>query len=462
MGPGGDRADITARLAERCATFSYDSVPSYTRGWTKLILLDTFGVMLSVSRPIFPGVGKLTEFVRGEREGGPCSVVGTELRTSPVNAALMNGWLGYALDTESHHGPAVVHAAAVAVPAAMAVAQERGSSGSDFLAAVVLGIDVHVRAALTIGPNDLYARGFHPTSVAGAFGAAAAAGLLLGLDVRRMGNAFGLAASQACGLLAWASDHSEESRPFNPGLAARNGVTAASLAALDFGAPQDVLDRDAKYNVYRAWSLDGRGSPERLLDGFGERFAIDELNTKKHASCSFTHPAADGLLAIMAEEEVAAGDIARIVVRYPRSGAHMIDNNELRSHRIQYVLPVAAVRSRVEFEDIAFDRSSEPEIERLAGLVDFVHDDELDPLYPEQYTTVIEVVTGDGSTHARRVDWARGCPENPMTREEIEAKYRRLAGQRVDAERVEQIARLVDELDRAERLDDLAEALAVS
>ena len=373
----------------------------------------------------------------------------------------MNGWLGYALDNESHHGPAIVHAAAVVVPAALAIAQERGSSGAAFLTSVILGIDITARAALAIGPNDLYSRGFHPTSVGGAFGAAAAAGLLLGLDQHKMENAFGLAANQACGLLAWASDHSEESRPFNPGLASRNGVTAAKLAALEFGGPQGVFDPDSKYNVFRAWSLDGKGQPERLLEGFGERFAIDELIIKKHASCSFTHPAADGLLSIMEEDGVTAGEIERMVVRYPRSGAHMIDNNELRSHRIQYILPLAAVRGRVEFEDVIFDRSGEEGVQRLSRLVDFVHDDELDKLYPERYTTIIEVSTRDGSTHTRRVDWARGCPENPMSREEVLQKYRHVAAQRVDSERVGRIEQLVNQLDQADNIEGLAQALAV-
>lgn len=457
-----DGPSLTSTLAARCAAFSYESIPQPTRDWAKLILLDTLGLMLSASRPVFPGVAKLSQFVSEEREDGPCLVVGTGLRTGAASAALMNGWLGYALDNESHHGPAVVHAAAVVVPAALAIAQERGSSGAEFLAAVVLGIDVHVRAALAIGPNDLYARGHHPTSVAGAFGAAAAAGLLLRLDADRMENAFGLAANQACGLLAWASDHSEESRPFNPALAARNGVTAGKLAALGFGGPRGIFDRSAKYNVYRAWSLDGKGEPERLQEGFGERFGSDELIIKKHASCSFTHPAVDGLLSIMQEEGVAPGDIARMAARYPRSGAHMIDNNELRSHRIQYVLPLAAVRGRVEFEDVIFDRSSESEIRRLAEVVEFVHDDELDPLYPERYTTVLTVETRDGRSLTRRVDWARGCPENPMSREEVLEKYRHVAGQRVDGERVERIAQLVFELDRADGVGSLAGSLAVS
>src|SRR6185312_11847057 len=123
------------------------------------------------------------------------------------------------------------------LPAALAEAQQRGSSGERLLTAVALGIEVACRVSLAIGPNDLYNRGFHPTSIAGSFGAAAAVAALKQLDGPIFARAFGLASTMTGGLLAWASDESEESRPFNPGSAARNGLTAGRLAALGFGAP---------------------------------------------------------------------------------------------------------------------------------------------------------------------------------------------------------------------------------
>lgn len=454
---------LTARLADACLGMTYDSLPAATRRRTKLILLDTLGAMFSASRPLFGGTQRLSEFVRAERDDGPCGVVGTNIHTSPTNAALMNGYLGYALDSESHHGAAILHAAALVVPAVLATAQQESrEEGSDFLAAITLGIDVACRVSLAIGPNDLYARGFHPTAVAGAFGAAAASGALLRLNRQQIENSMGLAATMAGGLLAWASDQSEESRPFNPGLAARNGVTAARLAALGFGAPQGIFDADSKYNVFRAWSLDGIGSPDRLLEGFGEKFSIEELIIKRHASCSFLHPAVDGLLSILQDRGLSQEDIASIIMRFPSSGAPIIDNNPLRSHRAQYILPLAAIRGRVQFEDVIFDRSSEESVRRLTEITSIVHDDELDRGYPDRYTTVIEVVTRAGEKHSRRVEWARGCPENPMTDDEIVAKYRYLAGQRVDDGRAQRILALVDGLEQPGELSQLFEALLVS
>ena len=453
-----EQDSLTARFATLCAEFSHDSLPAATRQRSKLILLDTLGAMLSASRSSFHGTTTLASFVERECADGPCRVIGTSLRTSPTNAALMNGYLGYALDVESHHGPAVAHAAAAVLPAVLAVGEQTHASGRELLEALILGIEVDCRVSLAIGPNDLYARGFHPTSVAGSFGAAAAAGHLLHLDTAGVAGAFGLAVSQAGGLLAWADDHTEESRPFNPALAARNGVTASQLAKLGFGAPPTIFDATSKYHVFRAWALDGLGRPDALVQGFGDTFAIDELIIKRHACCAFLHPGLDGLLAIMDDEGLTHEEIIGITMRYPRSGAPIIDHNELRSHRAQYILPLACVRGEVLFEDVIADRSSEPDVRRLTAVTTLIHDDELDRTYPEKYATIIEIATRDGRVHRRRVDYALGSPQNPMSDADIIAKFQRLAGQRFSAERIAQIEQVVLTLDERGTIDELMRA----
>jgi 2-methylcitrate dehydratase PrpD len=455
-----DRQALTSRFAAACAAWEAHTLPDAVRERTRLVILDTLGAMLSASRPVFPGTRRLEQFVRAQAPG-PCPVVGTALGATLTDAALMNGYLAYALDVETHHGPAIVHAAAAVLPAAVGAAATHPTDGAAFVAAVALGVEVACRVALAIGPNDLYARGLHPTAIAGTFGAAAAAGRLLGLDADGIERALGLAATAAGGLLAWATDATEESRPLNPGLAARNGVTAARLAATGFGAPRGVLDPGGKYTVFGAWSLDGAGRPERLLDGFGDDFAVMDLIFKRHACCAFLHPAVDALLEIRAGAGLTADDLAAIEIRFPRSGAPMIDGNPLRSHRAQYILPLAAARGVVDFADVIVDRSDEPAIHRLAAATTFVHDDALDPLYPARYVTRLALTDRDGRTHERRVDWARGTPQNPMRDDEILAKFHRLAEDRVDPQVAGSIADLVLSLDRQPDLGRLFALLRV-
>jgi 2-methylcitrate dehydratase PrpD len=167
------------------------------------------------------------------------------------------------------------------------------------------------------------------------------------------------------------------------------------------------------------------------------------------------------LLDILSETDLAPNAIDAITIRFPRTGAPIINANPLRSHRAQYILPVATARRQVDFADVISDKSAEPAIAALSDRVTFIEDDELDPLYPERYTTVLQVTTRDGASHERRVDFARGTPENPMRDDEIVAKFQQLAAGRVGDERAGRIASLVGELERQERLDQLFDLLTV-
>jgi 2-methylcitrate dehydratase PrpD len=438
-------ASVSRELAERIAAFRFRDLPPEVVGPARLYLLDTLGAMLQAASPRYPGSRRIMEFVR--RLGGTpeSSLVGQGARTSCVSAALANGTLAYYCDNEPLHVGTILHAPAVIVPTALAVAEKVGSSGRQFLGATVLGIEVTCRVSQALDPLALYARGFHPTAVCGAFGAAAAAGHLLGLRADRQAIALGLAMQQASGLLAWADDPSEESRPFNPGLAARNGTTAAVLAQLGFGGPPRPFD--GTYDAFTAFS--GARHPEALVADWGRRFYLPEFAYKLHASCAFTHPGLDALLGLAADEKLHAGAVERITLRFPKSGAHMIDNHPLKSHSAQYVLPVGLVFGGVTIDDILLDRVRHPEVARLRAATEVIHDPGLDAEYPARYASVVEVRTRDGRTLSRRVDAARGTVENPIGADAVRAKFRRLAAGVVDAARAEAIRHATEAIDRA-------------
>jgi len=330
------------------------------------------------------------------------------------------------------------------VPTALAVAEKEGAGGKRFLEAMLLGIEVTCRVSYALNPVALYNRGFHPSAVCGAFGAAAAAGHLFRLGAPRFGIALGLAMQQASGLLAWASDHTENSRPFNPGLAARNGTTAAYLASLGFGGPPNPFE--GKYDAFTAFS--GERHPEALLADWGTHYYLPEFAYKLYSSCSFTHPGLDALLGIAREHRLTSADVRTIVLRFPKSGAHMIDDNELKSHCAQYILPVGLVFGGVTIDDILEDRLRHPEVARLRAATRMVADPELDAAYPERYTSIVEVGTTDDRTLSHRVEYAKGTMQNPLTPEEIHAKYLKLATTVTTVGRAEQIAETVRRIDR--------------
>jgi 2-methylcitrate dehydratase PrpD len=448
----------TQSFARYASEFTWDKLPADVQQQARAIVLDTLGAILAASSPRYQAGTILGGFV--ERSGGTpeSSLIGRGVKSSIVNAALFNGTLGYYCDVEAHHPGAIMHAAAIVVPTSLAVCEARGLSGKALLAAVVLGVDAACRVSYAIDPNALYQRGFHPTAVCGAFGAAAAVGNLLGLDAARQADAFGLAASQASGLLAWSSDHTEQSRPFNPGIAARNGATAALLAEAGFGAPLNILDPAMKYNVFRAWSTEPR--PDELLDKLHERYFIQELAIKLYSCCAFLHPGLDGIMSLLEDGEVTADEIESIVLRFSHSGRSIIDNNELKSHCAQYILPIGLHNREIVIDDILQDRR-DPRVAALSERTQVIGDDDLERLYPDRYSSIVELTRRDGTAASRRVDWPKGYPQNPVTQTEIEQKFLRLAGTVVDGPDAERIVEMVAVLDRMASIDPLV-ALLVS
>ena len=449
---------LSVQFADRLATFRLKQVPKEVVAHAKLILLDTLGAMLAASDTKYSATRILVDFAK--RLGGrpESSLVGQGAKTSCVNAALVNGTLGYYCDIEPHHVGGILHAPAVMVPTSLAVAEKVGASGARFLEAMLLGIEVTCRVSYALNPTALYNRGFHPSAICGAFGAAAAAGHLFKLTPAKFGIALGLALQQASGLLAWASDPTENSRPFNPGLAARNGTTAAYLAHLGFGGPPTPFE--GKYDVFTAFS--GERHPEALLANWGKHFYLPEFAYKRYSSCSFTHPGLDALLDLARRHQLKPSDVHDIALRFPKSGAHMIDNNELKSHCAQYILPVGLVFGRVLIDDILRDRMRNPEVARLRQHTRLIADPELDGGWPETYASIVEVTTADGRHLSARVDHAKGTMENPLTPDEIHQKYLKLATTVTTAAQAEQIAEVVQRIDKAPALIQLAALLRAS
>lgn len=166
-----------------------------------------------------------------------------------------------------------------------------------------------------------------PSAVCGCFGATAAASFLLGLPAEAVVRALGLAGCQASGMMAWESDPTENARPFQMGMEARNGVTAALLAQSGFGGPMAIFDEG--HTIFRAFSRNP--APKRLVAELGRRFdGIMEMAIKPYPCVAFLHPGLDALLGIIRAKRLGAGDIRSITLHFPKDGIHCIDNNPLK------------------------------------------------------------------------------------------------------------------------------------
>jgi len=440
---------ITARFADTICNFTFDKIPEDVITQAKRILLDTLGVTLAATSTKYSAGRILTELVKIEGGNPECTLIGRDLKTSCIQACLINGTMGYYGDNESHHLGAILHPAAVSVPTSLAFAEREKKSGKDLLAALTLGIETSCKVSYAINPQALYRRGLHPTSITCGFGALASGAYLLGLNREQIINGLGLVGNQASGLLAWSSDQTENSRPFNTGIAARNGATAALLAGLGFGGPISIFD--GKYNMFKAFS-DGDERPEEL---FNQRWRIKELAIKLYSSCAFTHPGLDALLDLMDEYHLTSRDIERIDVRYPKSGAHMIDNNELKSHCAQYVFAVAAVRGQVVIDDILPECLNDSEVNRLSKKIRVVGDISLEKNYPDQHESIVELETKDGRNISKYTDWSKGSQQKPLPYDELKGKFFRVTSNINSKDRAEDILAWVETAERQKDVESL-------
>jgi 2-methylcitrate dehydratase PrpD len=448
----------TSRLAAFIAGFVPVDLPEPVRARAQDACLDGTGAMLAALHPAVTTsvrIGRFAERVGGE---GRASLIGRRRRSDPVSAALANGTLGYACDVEPFHPEAILHPIACILPAALAAAEHRGASGSALVAAVALGCEVAYRVSMAVGPVQQYDLGFHPSAVCGTFGATAAAAVLLGLGADATERALGLAACQASGLMAWETDPTENARPFQMGMAARNGVTAALLAADGFGGPRGVFDTG--HTVYKAFSRSCR--PELLVEGLGASWrGVTELAFKPYPCVAFLHPGLDAALAIRSREAIRAEDIAAIRFRFARSGLHCIDGNPLKSHCAQYVLAVALARGGLEIADLFIDRrEDDAAVSRLSKIIAVVADtDALEAIFPARYAAVVEIDLKDERRFAERQDIARGYPDAPMSSEELRGKFRRIVapaiGDAAAREALEAVSALWDSPDLARYAESL-------
>ena len=449
---------LTEALAGFIGTFPADALPDEVLAMTLLCVRDGAAALLAAANPDYSTGRLIADFASDHGGKAEATVVGHGFKTDCVNAALANGTMGYACDFEPHHPEGILHPIAVIGPTALAVGERVGASGKSFLTAVALGCEVEYRTSMALGPAQQYALGFHPSAVCGTFGATAAAGFLLGLDAEAMVRAFGLAGCQASGLMAWESDPTENARPFQMGMAARNGVTAALLAKAGFGGPVAIFDHG--HTIFHAFS---RGPhPDLLTADLGEKWnGVLELAIKPYSCVSFLHPGLDALIGLVRDEDLKPGDIESLAMRFPRSGVHCVDDNPLRSHCAQYILPVAVadreVRLGVFFDD---RRLTDPAIAELSERVTVIPDDgELEELFPYCYATIIEVTTRDGRTFTRRNDIARGYPESPLSEEDLVAKFTTLASSVAPPDRVDALLACIAGLPKARSLSAYAELL---
>lgn len=443
----------TRDLAAFASRLQYDVIPPAAIEHAKTCIIDNLGCVLYGST--LPWCQKLTAMIT-EEEGAPAATVwGTSMRTSASQAALANGTAGHAFELDDLHYTSLMHPGAVTVPAALAVAEKAGGvSGRELLAAIVAGYEVSTRIGQAMSQPHFF-RGFHPQGTIGPFASAAAAGRVLRLDTEQMVHAFGITGSQSAGLMA-AQEGSMVKR-MHSGRACQSGVYGALLARLGFTGIVNVLE--APFGGFCTTLGGEQVYHEKLTAGLGEVWEILKVGFKAHAGCASIHTSLDAAQALRSEHNLQPDDVERVVAHtttmtwvhcgweYQPTGVTAAQMN------LMYGVAAMLLEGQVFVEQYTEAKIRDPRILAFIKKVENVPDEDLDKAGPEgRHAAWMEIFTRDGRRLVKHVPRRKGSLENPMSRAEVIAKYRNLAGTVLPPQRMDQI---LDQVLHLEELEDV-------
>lgn len=450
----------THQLAAFVEQTNYHELPAAAIARAKHAIIDTLGTTLAGATDVAGDI--LTRYVISLGGTPQASILGKGVRTSPPQAALVNGTMAHAYDYDDVNWSMSGHPSVPLLPAILAVGEAQGVSGQAFLTAYILGFEVETKIGRGLNPAH-YERGWHATATLGVLGAAAAVAKLLHLSAAQIAMALGLAASMASGLR---QNFGTMTKPFHPGHAAMNGVMAATLAHLGFTADPGIVE--APFGFARLFTGSGSYHLARMTETLGAPYDIVEpgIVVKQYPCCAFTHRAIDGMLALVAKHRFAPAEVEAVecvlsqlasdVLIHPRPSTGLEGKFSL-----EYCLAAAMVDQQAGLEQFTDAMVQRPEAQALAQRVTR----HLHPLSAQQtgsngeeLPVIVTVKLRDGRKYTQQVDVPKGHPDKPLSEAELYAKFRTCAGLALPPAKVEQA---LDALVHLEAQDNITPCVAL-
>jgi 2-methylcitrate dehydratase PrpD len=411
---------LTEQVSEYVVGASADQLPGLVVERAKTHVLDTIGAIVSGSL-LKPG-RLIIDFVRAQSGEPEASVITTNLKTSAIHAALANGVMAHADETDDTHFPTVTHPGSVIVPTALAIAEKEGASGKDLIAAMVLGYDVMCRVSKVLDRKWMQDRCIHAGSICAGFGSAATAARLLHLPAKQVRYALAFAGTQASGLTTWRDDPEHIDKALcHSGIPARNGVSAALWAQGGMTATEDIFE--GPENIIFAFAE--KANPAALTRELGSRYEILDTGIKVFPAGQPMQATLTGYFSLIKEHGLKGReDIQKIVVRLPESQSRTINDRHMPDINCQYLLAVAMLDGKVDFQSSHdFERMHDPQVLELKKRVEIIADAELTKIHPAIRAAIVEISTTDGRRCNIRVDRVPGAPYNPLSVAEVEEKF---------------------------------------
>jgi 2-methylcitrate dehydratase PrpD len=443
-----DAVGATVALARFISDTTGDTIPRPVWHQAKRCLVDWLGVALLGST--HPGAAVLSRVSAGIAEGQG-TVLGQRQRLPYALAALVNGYQSHVMDYDDTYNPArtTVHGNSPVWPAAFAMAESRGASGAEVMAAFILGWETQVRIARAAGPYH-YDIGWHVTGTVGHFGAAAAAARLLGLDAERTVNALGTAGTQSAGLK---QVYGSMGKAFHPGKAAFDGFLSAILAEEGFTSNDAVLEGPVGF-----WNvLSKDADPSFATDGLGDTWELPNDGFKAYACGSLMHATIDSIIELRRRHQIAPDEVVSIEPRAPALLSWVMAKVNPRTgldgkFSSTHCAAVAMVDGAAGINQFTDERVVDPIVAAMRERVEFDYDESL----PKD-AAAVTIRLRDGRVLTHETPHNRGTPANPMSDDELSAKFVELASIQFGAARS---GELLDRLWRFDEIEDVRELIA--
>jgi 2-methylcitrate dehydratase PrpD len=393
------------------------------REMAEKLLIDVAGLCVAARRTDYVGAS-----LAGWEASGGCTAIGHSRTLDAAGAAFVNGTAAHGEDFDDSFEGGPVHAGAVVVPAVLAVAEREGLSGRDALLGIAVGVEVMCRASL-VAPKLIHKAGFHPTAVLGAMGAAASVATALRSSKNQFVNALGIAGSMAAGIIEYLAEGAWTKR-MHPGWAAQSGIRAADLARAGFVGPRAVFE--GAHGLYHGFARTTEGDWDKLVGGFGERWVANSLAFKLYACGTMTQPYVD-CARRLAEKGVRAEEVVEVVCEAAEGTLHRLwepladkqrpPNAYAAKFSQPYCIAAGFVLGHAGLEAFTEERVRDERLRSLAAKVRY----EIDPdnPYPDEFTGHVRARLKDGRTLEERQGHLRGGRNEPLSRADIEEKFRR-------------------------------------
>lgn len=454
----------TGKLATWLANFSLEGVPASVIERAKLLLLDGIGCAIVGAK--LPWSVIAVDAVTALEGTGRCNLIGWGKTIPAPAAALLNGTFIQGFELDDFHPYAPLHSAALLLPALLATADQQGGvSGQRFLQATIAGCEVGPRVGLALHGGQMLSRGWHSGSVFGTHASAAATGTLLGLDAAGFEDALGLAATQSAGLMA--AQYEAMSKRMHHGMSSRNGLYAAYLADSGYTGIQRVYERE--YGGFLSTFGEGHApDADQISHGLGTEWETERIVLKAYAAMGGLHAGLDALFTLCKQRPLHADEIESIDIGLSHAVYHHGWWNLQRpitpiaaQMNIAYAIAVAVLDGEAMVQQFSPSRIDNDDVWALIPRIKAHHDAQFDKTGAMgRGRTRLRIRLRDGTS----LETEQSAPQSalqPMSREQVVSKYRRLTHNLMPVERQTEIESLVLALENQPDVSRLSALLAL-